>query len=119
VAFRSLAGAAIPGKLPVKVDYRKFDNLYLEKYGDRITKCEPEWKHQMRKCSQMSQYVCVTQLVEHIVTESAKFFIGTEFEDTWVFYHDALLLITGNDTVEWMREYGFLKRWILPVNELH
>jgi hypothetical protein len=67
----------------------------------------------------MSQYVCVTQLVEHIVTESVKLFISTQFEESWVFYHDTLPLITGNDTVEWMRQNDYLKRWIIPVNELH
>ena len=117
--FRNLATASIPGPPPEIVDYRKCDNPYLAKYGDAVSACEPEWKHQIRKCSQMSQYVCVTQLVEHIVTESAKLFIGTQFEDSWVFYHDALSLMTGNDTVEWMRQNDYLKRWILPVNELH
>jgi hypothetical protein len=79
-ATRDLAAAAIPGPPPEKVDYRKFANPYLAKYGDIMTKCEPEWKHQIQKSSQMSQYVCVTQLVEHIVTESAKLFVGTQFE---------------------------------------
>jgi hypothetical protein len=35
------------------------------------------------------------------------------------FYHDALSLMTGNDTVQWMKEKDYIKRWILPVNELH
>jgi hypothetical protein len=117
--FRTLAAAAIPGLPPEIVDYRKLKNPYLAKYGQAVSRCEPEWKHQIRKCSQMSQYVCITELVQHIVTESANFFVGTEFEDTWSFYHDALSLMTGNDTVEWMREHDYLKRWILPVNELH
>jgi hypothetical protein len=101
------------------VDFQKFDNPYLAKYGDAISKFEPEWKHQIRKCTQMSQYVCVTQLVQHIVTESSKLFIGTESEETWVFYHDTLSLMTGNGMVEWMRQQDYLRRWILPVNKLH
>jgi hypothetical protein len=118
-SFRTLAEAAIPGPPPAIVGYRKYPNPYLVKYGDVTTQCEPEWKHQIRKCSQMSQYVCVTQFIEHIVTESAKLFIGTQFEDSWVFYLDALLLMTGSDTIEWMTKNNYIKRWILPVNELH
>jgi hypothetical protein len=53
------------------------------------------------KCSQMSQYFCVTQLIEHIVTKSVKLFIDAQFEESWIFYHDAFLsLMTDNDTVE-------------------
>jgi hypothetical protein len=80
---------------------------------------EPEWKHQIQKVEQMSQYICVTQLVEHIVVESAKQFVSTKFEESWVFYHDALSLMTGTDTIEWMKQQDYLKQWILPVNELH
>jgi hypothetical protein len=69
-----------------------------------MTYSEPQWKDQIRKCSQMSQYICVIQLVEHIVTESAKLFIGTQFEETWSFYHDALSLMTSHDTVQWMKK---------------
>jgi hypothetical protein len=117
--FRSSAGAAIPGPPPAKVDFQKFNNPYLAKYRDALLQCEPKWKHQIKKCHQMSQYACVTQLVQHIVMESSKLFIGTEFEDTWVFYHNALSLMTGNNMVEWMGQQDYLQRWILPVNKLH
>jgi hypothetical protein len=62
---------------------------------------------------------CITQLVKHIVVESAKQFVGTKIEESWVFYHDALSLMTGRDTMEWMKKRDYLKRWILLVNELH
>ena len=55
----------------------------------------------------------------HIVTESAKLFTGMQFEENWVFYHDALSLMTDNNTVEWIRQNDNLERWILPVNKLH
>jgi hypothetical protein len=117
--FRSLAEAALPGPLPEIVNYRRHDNPYLARDGERETQGEPEWKHQIRKVAQMSQYICVTQLAEHIVVESAKQFVGTEFEESWVFYHNALSLMTGTDTIEWMKQRDYLKRWILPVKELH
>jgi hypothetical protein len=80
MTFRNLVRAAIPGPLPEKTDYLKFDNPYLVKYGEIVPKCgEPEWKHQICKCSQMCEYVCMTQLAEHIGMELAKLFIGMQF----------------------------------------
>ena len=56
----------------------------------------------------------VRDYVEHIVKESAKVFEGTTCQDTWMFYHDALSLMTCPETEDWMREKGYLKRWIRP-----
>ena len=111
--FKDLAKDAEPGDPPQKIDYRKFDNPYKERYG------EEEWEEKIRATSQMSPYVCVTKMIEHIVAESAKMFKGTKFEDSWVFYHDALSLMTAKETVQWMKEKGYHERWLLPVNGLH
>ena len=46
----------------------------------------------VNRSTQMSQYACITDLIEHIVAESAKLFEGTKHEDDWVFYHDDLSL---------------------------
>jgi hypothetical protein len=54
----------------------------------------------------MSPYVCVTKMIEHIVAESALIFKGTKYEDSWVFYHDALSLMTAKETIMWMEEKG-------------
>jgi hypothetical protein len=43
---------------------------------------------------------------------------GTYHEDDWFFYHDALSLMTAMQTIEWMREKDYLKRWLLPINQL-
>jgi hypothetical protein len=68
----------------------------------------------------MSPYICVTKMIEHIVAESASMFKGTPYEDSWVFYHDALPLMMAKETVEWTKEKGFHKRcWLLPVMGLH
>jgi hypothetical protein len=67
----------------------------------------------------LSPYVCVTKMIEHIVAESALMFQGTKHEDSWVFYHDALSLMTAKEIVEWMKEKGLHKQWLLPVMGLH
>jgi hypothetical protein len=67
----------------------------------------------------MSPYVCVTKMIAHIVEESAMIFQGTKYEDSCVFYHDALSLMTAKETIEWMKEKGYHKGWLLPVMGLH
>ena len=56
----------------------------------------------------------VHELVEHMWSVSEEHFKGTEHEDTWWIYHEALSIMTEAKTVKWMREKGYLKCWILP-----
>ena len=67
----------------------------------------------------MKQYVCITTMIEHIVVSSAAMYKGTQYEDTWVFYHDALSLMTAKETIEWMIQKDYYRRWILPAKGLH
>jgi hypothetical protein len=66
---------------------------------------------------------CVTELVTHIYKESKRVMKGTTHEKDWVLYHDALLLMTAQETVEWMKntfgENGesYYSQWILPGND--
>jgi hypothetical protein len=47
----------------------------------------------------MGPYVSIKDLVEHIVAESIREIEGTEHEEDWCFYHDALLLMTAKETI--------------------
>jgi hypothetical protein len=67
----------------------------------------------------LSPFVCISEIVEHIVVESARIYEGTENKDDWMFYHDALSLMTAKETVRWMKEKDYLKHWILPMGGLH
>ena len=64
-------------------------------------------------------------MIEHIVLESAKLFKGTTHESDWVFYHDALNLLTATSTIEWMKETydndgkSYYDRWIHPMGGLN
>jgi|Transcript_29455 hypothetical protein len=56
----------------------------------------------------------------HTRKESANCYKGTVHEDDWFFYHhDALSLITAQETIKWMKEKYYFKHWILPENGLH
>ena len=50
----------------------------------------------------------------NIYLESEKVFKGTKGEKTWMFYHDALSIMTLEECKMFMREKGFIDRWILP-----
>ena len=39
----------------------------------------------------------------HIVIKTKDFFKGTNHEDDWLFYHDALSLMTVKDCIAWMK----------------
>ena len=54
-----------------------------------------------------------------MMDESAKAFIDTKFEHTWMVYHDALTLMRAKECKEWMESEGYLKRWILPSPDLY
>ena len=58
---------------------------YQAKYGDR-------WREEVSaKLGKGSNALCcVTKLMAHTVSEGNRIFKGTEFEDNWVIYHDAL-----------------------------
>jgi hypothetical protein len=60
------AQTCIDGEHPSKIDYRKANNMYAARYGN------DKWKEKIKAVSQMSSYVCITDLVIHIVKETAK-----------------------------------------------
>ena len=49
---------------------------------------------------------------------SEKMFKGTEHEDNWYFYHDALSLMTSAEYIAWMKDVGYCKRWLLSQLDL-
>lgn len=105
------ASNAVEGP-PEPVDYRKADNPHEARFGE----C---WKDEVLKSAAMTKLRDIRELVEHIVKESTAFFKGTEFENEWFFCHDALSLLTANETQEWMRKEGYIKHWIRPEEKLN
>jgi hypothetical protein len=99
------------GNKPRIIDHRKEANPYESKFG-------LDWEEHIDKSVTLSQYVCITDMVEHIFVESAKLFKVTKYEHDWSFYHDVLSLMTAKDTIQWMRDKGYYKHWVLPVNRL-
>ena len=116
--FISVAKMCVNEKCPyVIIDYRKNSNPYKAKFGD-------EWLNAIDESVGLSPYVCVTDLIDHIIKESQKIMNGTMYEKNWYFYHDALSLMTANQAREWMekQKHGnktYLERWLLPFNGMN
>jgi len=89
-------------------DYRKAENPYLARYG------EAQWREKINNSVFMSKYMCVKELVRDIHDRTKEAFKGTTHEDDWYFYHDALSQMTAKTTVEWMKQEGYYKRWLIP-----
>jgi hypothetical protein len=54
-----------------------------------------------------------------MVNATEALMLGTKYEGRGVFYHDALTQLTCASTVNWMKEKGYYKYWILPETGLN
>ena len=99
---------ALDEKIPSEVNYLNSENPYEARYGEN-------WRNEIKKVSRMKKWVCVTDLVMHIYETTQNIYKGTKYEDTFLFYHDALTQMTDKDCLNWMKKKGILNRWIRPV----
>ena len=113
LAIENTASQAIVGDCPPDKDHRKANNPYLSLYG------VPFWRQKVLETPTMKVLLCIRDLVEHIYKETKAHFVGTVYEDNWFFYHDTLSLMTADETVQWMKDMGYYKHWILPENDLN
>ena len=90
----NVCSTAIMENAPSKVSH--ITHTYESRFG---ASC----KERMAKCAALSKQCCVTEMVTHIIRESEKIYANTPFKDSWMFYHDALSLMTAKDCREWMK----------------
>ena len=112
MSLHEAAQACLDMDAPTKIDFSKAQNPYLAKFG------KEKWEEEIAKSRTLSAYCCVTKMIEHIIAESQRCFLGTTHENDWYFFQDALSLMTATETIEWMIKEDHYKRWILPVNGL-
>ena len=97
----------IMGDAPVTISHLDHPNPFESKYKD-------DWRVEIDKIPAMRKFVNVRSMVIHIVEQCKSLYAGTDMEDKWFFYHDALKLMTADATIEWMRQEGYLKYWLKP-----
>ena len=108
--WREDASHVLPGDAPpiVVTNHKLAANPYESRYG-------PEWRDDIAKSCFMTKYVCITSLVQHVYDESKALMVGTKHEDDWLFYHDALSLMTAKDCIAWMKDKNIHAIWLLPM----
>ena len=111
---------AIRSNAPISIHHYRDANPYKRKFGD-------SWEDKITKTTALNKFVCGTKWVTHVVMESKKAYENTKHKDSWIFYHDALKLMTGKDCVAWTKEQyideektiSYHSKWILPVMGLN
>ena len=72
----------------------------------------------LKSSTAMSKFVCITVLIRFMMDEVEKLIKGSVHGDDFYIVHDALVLMTAKETIYWMKEKGYLHRWLLPLNGL-
>ena len=52
------------------------------------------------------------------MNEAEKLMKGSVKEDDYFIVHDALVLMTAKETINWMRQKEYLHHWLLPLDVL-
>ena len=53
-----------------------------------------------------------------MIKEAENMMEGSVHEDDFFIVHDALVLMTAKETIQWMKEKNYYHRWFLPMNGL-
>ena len=107
-ALVETARKSCKGTIPEIIDYGKAENPYKARFVQ-------DWMAQLVKVQLMQPYICITELVDHMVSATKKVMRGTKYEGKELFFHDALSLMTARETVRWMKEKNIYKHWVVPV----
>ena len=92
-------------------DHRKSINPYHSRYGEG-------WVEKLKSSTAMSKFCCITDLICFMMNESETLMKGSVHEDDLYIVHDALVLMTTKETINWMKQKGYLHRWLLSLNGL-
>ena len=66
----------------------------------------------------MSKFCCITDLIRFMMKEAENLMKWSVHEDDFFIVHDALVLMTAKETIQWMKEKNYFHRWLLPMNVL-
>ena len=61
--------------------------------------------------------MCVTELMDHAISEGNRLFAGTQYADTWILYHDHLSAWWEAEAQAYLDERGFMDRQVRAFGE--
>ena len=80
-------------------DHRKAKNPYHSRYREG-------WVDKLNSSTEMSKFCCITDLIRFMMNEAGKLMKGSVHEDNFYIVHDALVLMTAKETINWMKQKG-------------
>ena len=104
--WRAVASTAKSGDAPSNVDHTLAENPFKSRYGD-------DW---VAKCPGVTGFTSINQLIDHMFSEAKRLMAGTVHHNDYVVYHDALSLMTGKESIKYMKEKGYWNKLIRPLN---
>ena len=72
----------------------------------------------LNSSTEMPKFCCITDLIRFRFNEAEKLMKGSVHKDDFYIVHDALVSMTAKETINWMKQKGYLHRWLLPLNGL-
>ena len=60
----------------------------------------------LKSSKEMSKFCCITDIIRYMMNEAEKLMKGSVHEDDFYIVHDALVLMTTKETVNWMKQKG-------------
>ena len=72
----------------------------------------------LKSSTAMSKFCCITDLICCMINEVEKLMKGSVQDQNFFIFHDALVLMTEKETINWMRKNGYLHICLLPLNGL-
>ena len=72
----------------------------------------------LKSSTSMSKFCCITNLIRFIMNEAEKLMKRSVHEDDLYTVHDVLVLMIAKETINLMKQKGYLHSWLLPLNGL-
>ena len=107
-----IALQALPGNPPSYFkDHRKAKNSYILRHGER-------WVDKLKSSTAISKLCCIADLICFMMNESEKLTKVSVHKEDFFIVQNALVLMAKKETINWMRNIGYLHRWLLPLHGL-
>ena len=58
---------------------------------------------ELKSSTAMSKFVCITDLIRFMMDEAENLMKGSVHEDDFYIVHNALVLMTAKETINWMK----------------
>jgi hypothetical protein len=75
---------------------------YRRRFGEK-------WEEELRKVVN-KKWCCITELMDHVIEESKNIYQNTEYEDTFLIFHDGLSAWWEKEAQQYLASKGFSRR---------